>query len=117
MTILFGMTLLCQSCKKDSVDKPATQTINQTLKANQSYEFDLGSFGDEEGATIVKQATHFSVSSLDGANNLGKIIYKYVPEANFVGTDEVEILSARGSDGASANDKLVVTIIKFTITN
>ena len=117
LTILFGLMFLIQSCKKDSTPKPMTQTIIQTLRANQSYQFDLGNFGDEEGASISKQATNFSTSSVDREIYTGKVIYKYVPATNFVGTDEVEIKSARGSDGASLNNKLVHTTIKFTITN
>ena len=97
--------------------EPSTQTITQTLSANQSYQFDLGNFGDEEGASITKQATNFSISSVNREINTGKVIYNYVPAANFIGTDEVEIKSARGSDGASPNNKLIYTTIKFTITN
>ena len=93
-----------------------TQTINQTLSANQSYQFDLGNFGDEEGASISKQATNFSISSVNKDINTGKAIYKYVPATNFIGKDVVEIKSARGSNGACANNKLINTTIKFTIT-
>ena len=117
LIILFTMTFLIESCKKDPATQPMTQSITQTLRANQSYQFDLGNFGDEEGASISKQATNFSTSSVEREINTGKVIYKYVPATNFVGTDEVEIKSARGSDGASPNNKLVYTTIKFTITN
>jgi len=116
LTILFGLTFLIQSCKKGSLPEPMTQTINQTLRANQSYQFDLGSFGDEEGASISKQATNFSISSVNKDINTGKAIYKYVPATNFIGTDEVEIKSARGSNGTCANKKLINITIKFTIT-
>ena len=115
LTILFGLTFLIQSCKKDSLPEPKTQTINQILSANQSYQFDLGSFGDEEGASISKQATNFYISSVNKDINTGKAIYKYVPATNFIGTDEVEIKSARGSNGTCANNKLINTRIKFTI--
>ena len=117
LTILFGITFLIKSCKKNSTTEPISQTISKTLRANQSYQFDLGNFGDEEGASISKQATNFSISSVDREINTGKVIYKYVPATNFVGTDEVEIKSVKGSDGASTNNKIVYTIIKFTITN
>ena len=116
-TILFGITFLLQSCKKESTTESTTQTITQTIRANQSYQFDLGNFGDEEGASISKQAANYSISSVDREINTGKVVYKYVPATNFVGTDEVEIKSARGSDGASPNNKIVYTTIKFTITN
>ncbi len=117
LTILISVITLNLSCKKDNTIEPVTQTINATIKINQSYQFDLGNFGDEEGAFISKQAINFSSSSVDREVNTGKVIYKYVPKINFVGTDEVEIKSARGSDGASPNDKIIYTTIKFTITN
>ena len=49
--------------------------------------------------------------------NTGKIIYTYTPTTNFVGKDEVQLKSSRGSDGSSANNKIILTTIKFTITN
>jgi len=116
-TILFGTTFLIQSCKKGVVTKPTARIITQTIRANQSYQFDLGNFGREEGASISKQAANFSISSVEREINTGKLIYKYSPATNFIGTDEVEIESARGSDGASPNNKLVYTKIKFIITN
>ena len=103
--------------KKDPQTQPTTQSITQTLRANQSYQFDLVNSGDEEDASISKQVTNFYTSSVDKDINTGKVIYKYVPATNFVGTDEVEIKSAIVSDGASPNNKLVYTTIKFTITN
>jgi hypothetical protein len=114
---LFSLVVLTQSCKKNTAVNSTNQTITQTLKVNQSYQFDLGSFGDEEGASISRQASNFSTSMIDRENNSGEIIYKYVPAINFIGTDEVEIKSARGSDGASQCDKIINTTIKFIITN
>jgi hypothetical protein len=117
LPILFGMMFSIQSCKKHASTEPTTQIISQSIRANQSYQFELGNFGDEEGALISKQATNFNISTVDREINTGKVIYKYLPATNFVGIDEVEIKSARGSDGASPNNKLIYTIIKFTITN
>ncbi|MEP6677326.1 MAG: hypothetical protein ABJA78_19350 [Ferruginibacter sp.] len=117
LIILFGFTFLNESCKKNRDVEPTNQIITQTLLANQSYQFELGSFGDEEGASINIQATNFLSSTLERDNNTGRIVYKYVPATNFVGTDKVEIKSARGSDGASPCDKIINTTIKFTVTN
>ncbi len=116
-SLFIGLTMVSQSCKKDTTNDPVTQTITETIRVNQSYQFDLGSFGDEEGASISKQANHFSISSVDREVNTGKVIYKYTPATNFVGTDEVEIKSARGSNGSSPNNKIILTTMKFTVTN
>ena len=108
--------LVSQSCKKESKIEETNQVINHVLQVNQSYLLDLGSFGFEEGASIIRQASHFSTSELN-RNDIGKITYIYIPTTNFAGTDEVEIRSARGSDGASPCDKIINTTIRFTISN
>lgn len=120
LNIWFAM-LLCialstQSCKKNNTIEPERISINSTIRLNNSYEYELGGFGDEEGATITKQASHFSLSALERLS-AGNIIYNYTPSINFVGTDEIEIRSARGSNGASANNKIILTTIKITVTN
>lgn len=117
LTLFIGLNTVSISCKKDNPNAPVTQTITETIRVNQTYQFDLGIFGDEEGASISKQANHFSISSVDREVNTGKIIYKYTPATNFVGTDEVEIKSTRGSNGSSLNNKIIFTTIKFTVTN
>ena len=106
--------LISFSCKKEE----SKQSVNQTLKMNEPFQYDLGNFGDEEGATISKQATHFSVSFLENNFNTGKIVYHYKPDSNYAGTDVVIIRSARGSDGgdSSKNDKILLTSFRFSIT-
>ena len=114
---MFLITLFTLSCKKELVNAPQIQTITANIKMNQAYEFDLGNFGDEEGATITKQAGYFTTSLVYRESNTGKITYKYTPANNFVGVDEVKIKSVRGSSGASVGDKIINTTIKITVTN
>ena len=106
-----------QSCKKDAVDNATRLTVTAAVKANQPYQYDLGSFGTEEGASVSTQAKHFIVSDVERDPNTGKIIYNYLPTTNYIGTDEVVIRSAKGSNGASAPTNITFTTIKFTITN
>ena len=119
LSIFFGLLPIILSCKKSPANKQNTQTINVTLKPNQSYQFDLGGFGIEEGAGITKQATHFLISTAtrDISGNTPNIIYTYVSAKDYVGTDEVELKSERGSNGASPNMIITYTIIKFQIKN
>ncbi len=117
LTLFIGLSAANVSCKKDSTDNTVRQTITETLKVNQSYQFDLGRFGREEGASISKQATHYSNSSVERDPNTGNLIYNYTAATNFVGTDEVELKSARGSNGSGTYNQIVVTTIKFTVTN
>ena len=119
LAVTFCLTTLSQSCTKDSTTEPSTKAIDVSLKVNQSYQYDLGGFGIEEGAGIATQASHFLISIVyrDSSGNTPNIFYKYMPAANFIGTDEVTLKSERGSDGASANTNITYTNIKFTITN
>jgi len=115
LTLICACLTFTQGCKKDDSKNP-TQTINASISSNQTYQYDLGSFGDEEGAGINKQASHFLISKTERIIESGKIIYTYVPTLNYVGTDQVEIKTERGSDGASPSTDITIIIIKFTVT-
>ncbi|MEI6091973.1 MAG: hypothetical protein WCR42_16085 [bacterium] len=116
IALIICILLLAQSCKKDQVLNPDANTINVPIQAGLTYEYDLGYFGDEEGAHISQQATHFQISEIGREFGTGKVIYTYKSTENYIGTDEVEITSERGSDGASPNDHIIITKINFTIT-
>jgi len=114
LTIIFCILTITQSCKKDKSNK----TIHATINANGTYQYDLGNFGDEEGARISRQATHFQVSKIEiDTINYSKYIYTYIPTQNYIGTDEVELTSEKGSDGSGPNTEITITIIKLTISN
>ena len=115
ISLLFCIGILFFSaCKK----APVYETITKNLKVNESYEYNLGSFGDEEGAGISKQAQHFSISEIDYTQiNSSVIIYKFKPALNFEGVDEVQLKSSRGSDGSGPNKNIIYTNIKFVIAN
>ena len=110
LTITFG-------CNKDKSAQPDTIKIYSSIKVNQTYQYYLGYFGDEEGATISRQATYFQTSKIERDINSGKIIFYYLPTQDFVGTVEIEIKTERGSDGASASNNISFTIIYLTISN
>lgn len=116
LIFVFGISILSQSYKNDSSLNSTKNTIYVTIITDDTYEYDLGYFGDEEGAYISKQAKHFQVSEIERIIASGKVIYTYQPIESYVGTDEVEIKSERGSDGATPNDDIITTLIKFTIT-
>lgn len=116
LIFVFGISILNQSCKNDSSLNSTKNTIYVTINTDDTYEYDLGYFGDEEGAYISKQAKHFQVIEIERIIASGKVIYTYQPIENYVGIDEVEIKSERGSDGATPNDDIITTLIKFTIT-
>ena len=66
--------------------------ITVSIKNSDMYEHDLGMSGDEEGASIKRQASHFTVSEIvrDSTTNWAPV-YRYQPSKGYVGTDSVEI--------------------------
>ena len=116
-TMLVCLAVILLSCKKDSKEVIERIEINVMLRANQIYEYNLGAFGDEEGVSVFRQASHFIVSAAEMEVATGIVTYTYQPATNYVGCDEVELVSAKGSDGASANNRKLFTTIKFTVTN
>ncbi len=84
------------------------------LFADREYNTLIG--GDEEGASISIQATHFEISEIvrDSSTNY-LAIYRYKPAVDYVGTDSVEIKTSTGSDGASPPTHIEYITINFTI--
>ena len=113
ITVTLISIVLFGGCKKDE-SKNSIKTINVTLQYNQTYQYDLGGFGDEEGASIIRQASHYEISKMDRINWVN-MIYTYKPIQDYIGSDEVELKAERGSDGASPNDEISIIIIKFAI--
>ena len=112
------LSLLCiwflGSCSNDDGNNNEIKTENSTISNSDTYTYNLGSFGFEEGANFQKQAKNFEISELVRTGLKSEIIYKYKAKVNFIGTDYVEIWAGRGSDGASPNTN--VKIIKLIIT-
>lgn len=111
--IFFLFLLSTLSCKKDT-DRIKNETINISLRANEAYEYDLGLFGDEEGARIKQQATNFAISEMKRLEAV-RMVYYYKPKLNFTGLDEVTLKSEWGSDGVSKSTRFLHTTIKFVI--
>ena len=88
--------------------------LNQT----EIYKYKTGISGDEEGASIKQQAQHYQVSEIvrDSTTNW-EAVYRYQAKKYYVGGDEVEIETSRGSDGTSPPTEIERIIIKFIITN
>jgi hypothetical protein len=115
--LVAGIILLPSiSCQKKQ-DTPSAQATHITLRPGDTYQLSLGSFGDEEGVTITQQATHYSVSETKRTLSTGQVVYYYRPTPGYTGSDEVSLQSARGSDGASPNNKIQVTNLVFDITD
>ncbi len=91
--------------------KPCTNYTEQ--EKTKKYEWFISSFGDEEGAGIIKQAQHFKVSKIDREEGT----YYYQPQDGFIGADSVKIEVSEGSHvGGSDRGRITRYKIKFEIT-
>lgn len=88
-------------------------TVSASVPINGRYVHDLGYFGDEEGAVIQKQPLHFQESFIDREPE--KASYTYIPQKDYIGKDEAEILIKRGSDGAGPSTDFTVIRIQMDV--
>jgi hypothetical protein len=103
------------SCKRDDSAVPE-RVIRITVKNTEAGSLDLGGFGDEEGAKITRQASHFEISQIVRITN-GGVEYQYKPKAQFRGTDSTVIEVYRGSDGVTPSKLSEVVKVIFTVTD
>ena len=75
------LSLLCiwflGSCSNDDGNNNEIKTENSTISNSDTYTYNLGSFGFEEGANFQKQAKNFEISELVRTGLKSEIIYKY----------------------------------------
>ena len=90
VVFVVGLVALIGCSPYPSLDSDKDITV--AIKNSGVYEHDLGMSGDEEGASIKRQASHFTVSEIvrDSTTNWSPV-YRYQPSKGYVGTDSVEI--------------------------
>ncbi|HSH20321.1 MAG TPA: hypothetical protein VLA03_07695 [Draconibacterium sp.] len=116
LLLLVLFTTIFWSCEKEETLEPNNQ-VYITLKNTDDFIHDLKISGDEEGATIKEQATHFSISKIIRNESTGwSVVYQYKPEPDFVGTDSVKIETNTGSDGSGPGN-INLTEFFFQITD
>lgn len=89
---ILPLILSFQSCKKHQEHEGKTnyQTIEIVLDMNKSYQYNFGT--PESKLEITKQSDAFLVSELDKVSET--VLFNYMPQTNFIGTDEVQITLA-----------------------
>lgn len=102
--LLFGLLMVSQSCSKEAqnetrITEPG-KIITATVSSTKPYTLNVTGLGD---VSISKQAKHFTVSQTETDVNDGMLVYKYIPEKGYAGTDEVEILTLKTNSGGSGN--------------
>jgi hypothetical protein len=115
LLIISWILVFSKGCKKDdSQNSPVTIQVN--MKVNQTFQYNLRYFGDEEGAIMVRQGSHFQTSKLERLD-YEKIKYTYIPLPDYTGTDEIELRAGRGLDGANPNTNIISYIFKIRISD
>jgi len=81
------------SCSKEDNNRTSRVIeIRINLSNNEVYDYTIGSFpGEEDLVAIVVQPLHSEINELIITENLQLAIYKYKPQANYIGEDFVEI--------------------------
>jgi len=84
---------LMPSCKK--AETLLTPTESATVAQGATYTYAMPT-NTNDAFEITTQPAHGSISIL-GADSLGALIYKYVPDATYIGTDKVVLSTVEGS--------------------
>jgi hypothetical protein len=88
-----AIMFLSVSCTKTADVTPVTQTVEASIKSNETYSFVLPTNTSSSFYQITTQAVNSSVSQIV-ANTDGSIMYQYTPAANFTGTEDIVISNA-----------------------
>ncbi len=89
------------SCKK--AETLLTPTENATLAVGESYTYMLPTNTNDKFAVTTPPA-HGKLSIL-AADSLGKLVYQYIPDSGYVGTDKVVISTVEGNGTPPAEPK------------
>ena len=96
--VLLGFLVVFQSCSKQSPSNAVapinTNVINVNIAPNGSYQLPIQNPGN---VSISRQASHYQVSQADVDSKSGVMVYKYIPVADYMGTDEVVLSNTKTS--------------------
>jgi hypothetical protein len=129
--VLLGFLVVFQSCSKQSPSNVVapinTNVVNATIAPNGSYQLPIQNSGN---VSISRQASHYQVSQAELDNTSGFVVYKYIPVADYIGTDEVvlsntkiSVITGSGcSNNHTSNSESAVTstsyiTVKINVTN
>lgn len=113
LVLLLLMAFHLQACGEGS----SARTISVSLRSTDVYRYPTVS-GDEEGARISVQASHYRISEVrrDAETNW-VAVYVYQPAPGFVGRDHAEIDILGGSAGAAAPATVRTVALHFDVHN
>lgn len=109
------------SCNIFELDSNQTEikefeVVDVQLTSGEKFVYNLGFLGDEEQALIKEDSKHALMSKLVREfDESATVEYRYQSKADFTGKDTVVLEVRRGSDGASPNREIYITILHFNI--
>ena len=115
--MLLILLIMFHSCRKDVQENGVITkiSIDTTITAGSDYELSLIPYGDDDDiATIIQQATNFSISQLEDLSDVFNPVYHYVP-AKINGTDKVVLAINKHPDITQSNRDSTIITIHFTI--
>lgn len=116
LTVLIVCLFLGNGCSSSTDPDIDKELISVTITNSEVYTYNTGIGGDEEGASIIRQANHFEISDIiRNADTMWEAIYNYKAMSGFKGADYVELKLSRGSDGASPPTDIEIIKIEFII--
>lgn len=109
--LLLPVVVLVQGCG----DSNPVEIVSVSLNSAEVFQYPTVG-GDEDGARIVTQANHYSISEIrrNAATNW-VAVYVYQPAPGFVGSDYAELEVFSGSDGASPPTSIKKVGLRFVI--
>lgn len=116
--VMIGVIAVAIGCTSQNGASRQAITDNPkevTLRFGDTLRYDVGFFGDEEGAQVIK-SPRFNAFEGFCSDNYEPLIYCYTASTWFEGGDTVIIKTSRGSDGSSPNTEHEIheLIIKLT---
>jgi hypothetical protein len=98
--IAAAISFTTQSCKKDDNGPTVTHTVAVSLRANESYSYQVPKAGDADDVMqITKQAGHSLISKVSPVVNSENTLFEYTPALGFTGSDEVQVTNVENHSG------------------
>ncbi len=121
LSCMFFLILFMNSCNiidSDSKDVEIKkfEVVEVQLAAGEKFVYNLGFLGDEEQALIKEDSKNAALSELVRQfDESSTVEYRYQSKADFTGKDTVVLEVRRGSDGASPNREIYITVLHFNV--
>jgi len=108
------------ACSCDKIELTGVSSYNEsgsvdtTIVANDTFLLSFGYFGDEEGIYINHFPEHAEACELLNRQWEERILL-YIPDSSFTGSDSLQLVTMRGSDGASESNDVDSIWIRLQI--